>query len=77
MSPQTFGAGILRTVPLLTVEQPMRSAAVAVLEAGMPALPVVDASERLLDRVVLAQERGVTDQVSGEALGGHRYRTYR
>jgi len=47
MSPQTFGAPILRTVPLLTVDQPMRDAAVAVLEAEVPALPVVDASGRL------------------------------
>ncbi len=47
MSPQTLGAGILRTVPLLTVDQPMAAAAVTLLEAEVPALPVVEASGRL------------------------------
>jgi CBS domain-containing protein len=47
VSPQTFGTSVLRTVPLLTVDQPMLPAALAVLEAEVPALPVVDASGRL------------------------------
>lgn len=47
MSPQTLGASILREVPLLTVDQPMLAAALAVLDAEVPALPVVDASGRL------------------------------
>ena len=47
MSPQTFGAPILRTVPLLDVSEPLRTAVAKVLDAGVPALPVVDGSGRL------------------------------
>jgi CBS domain-containing protein len=46
MSPQTFGTGTLRTVPLLETGEPLRSAVATLLEAGVPALPVVDGNGR-------------------------------
>jgi len=47
MSPQTLTAGLLRSVPVLQTTDLVRTAAVRVLEADVPALPVADPSGRL------------------------------
>jgi CBS domain-containing protein len=49
MSPDTLAGDVVtRDPPLLHADEPVRSAVRRVLESGLPALPVVDASERFV-----------------------------
>lgn len=48
MSPRTLAELAARRVPLLTADQPIGSALEALRGAGVPALPVIDARERLV-----------------------------
>jgi CBS domain-containing protein len=47
MSPRTLSASLLRKVPLLGADEPTGEAAERIVEAGVPALPVVEGSGRL------------------------------
>ena len=47
MSPDTLAKQIVRRAPLLHADEPVDDAVRAILEAGLPALPVVDDQERL------------------------------
>jgi CBS domain-containing protein len=47
MSPRTLSASLLRKVPLLRAAEPTGEAVGRVVDAGVPALPVVDDSGRL------------------------------
>lgn len=47
MSPRTLIDPIVRPAPVLHTDTPVREAVQLVLESGLPALPVVDASGRL------------------------------
>jgi CBS domain-containing protein len=44
MSPRRISQELVREVPLLRADQDIRSAALEIVEAGVPALPVVDAA---------------------------------
>jgi CBS domain-containing protein len=44
--PRTIASLLQRDVPLLRAEEPVREAVVKVVEADLPALPVVDGGER-------------------------------
>lgn len=48
MSPRTLSDRTLSRPPLLTETQPVASAVRQVLDSGLPALPVVDAQQRLV-----------------------------
>ncbi len=47
MTPRSLGETIVRQVPLLRDDEPVRSALTRIIEAELPALPVVDHGERL------------------------------
>jgi CBS domain-containing protein len=47
MTPQTLSAPLLRKVPLLATRDPTGEAVGRIVDAGVPALPVVDESGRL------------------------------
>ena len=47
MSPQTIAIAVRREVPLLRDDEPLREAVAKILEADVPALPVVDARHKL------------------------------
>jgi len=48
MNPRTIAELVHREVPLLKQDQPVGEAVAVVLEAGLPALPVVDSEQRLV-----------------------------
>ncbi len=48
MSPQRIASNVRREVPLLRDDQRLREAVSQIIKAGVPALPVVDAQERLV-----------------------------
>lgn len=47
MTPRTLGDMTVREVPLLAEDEPVRSAVRRIIEAAVPALPVVGSDERL------------------------------
>lgn len=47
MSPRTLGAALLRPVPTLDASEPLATAVRKIVDAKMPALPVVDGRGRL------------------------------
>ncbi len=47
MSPRTLSESILREAPLLSAHEPTGEAVERIVASGLPALPVVDAGERL------------------------------
>ena len=48
MTPDRLSRGLVREAPSLRVEETVGAAVQRVLESGLPALPVVDAEERLV-----------------------------
>ena len=48
MSPRALSGHTIREAPLLRADQVVAEAATAVVDSGLPALPVVDADERLV-----------------------------
>ena len=47
MTPQEIKQQVIRDAPLLRTDQPVAEAVRTLLDSGLPALPVVDSSERL------------------------------
>jgi CBS domain-containing protein len=48
MSPRALSGDIVRDAPVLRADQRVAEAATAVVDSGLPALPVVDADEKLV-----------------------------
>jgi CBS domain-containing protein len=48
VSPQSLSAPLVRDAPLLREDTPVGEAVAAILDSGLPALPVVDAKDELL-----------------------------
>ena len=68
--PQTIGSRVIRQAPLLRFDDAVRDAATQVVDAGLPALPVVDGRERYCG--IFGEREFITALFPGyvQALGG-------